>query len=165
MSYQAKKTITNLVAGVIILVSYCVSVFNEYSAGNTLVNDTSFWAKKMLIYIIIGIGITIVLNIIFHIYLSVNLAIKEENRNDDKAISRKLELEMVEDEMDKLIELKSHRVGYIIVGIGFMTALVYLAFGSSIAIGLNLIFVSFYMGSFAEGLTILYFYFRGILNV
>lgn len=163
MSYQTKKTITSLVASIIILVSYCLNIYNHYKAGNIIENDLQFWAKQMVITIVIGVIVTIVLYIVFHIYLSISLAIKTEIK-DDKEINRKLELEMVEDEMVKLIELKSLRVGYIIVSVGFVSSLVYLAFGGSIVIALNAMFISFYIGSFSEGLTNIFFNFKGVRN-
>ena len=163
MSYQAKKTITSLIASLIIFISYCLSVLNDVSAAIIMDNDYVYWARKMLLFILIGILINIVLHIVFHIYLSINLSVKQGTK-DNKEINRKLELEMVEDEMDKLIELKSLRVGYIVVSIGFISALAYLAFGSSLVIGLNIMYLSFYIGSFVEGLTNLFFYFRGIRN-
>jgi len=145
MTYQTKKTITSLVASLIILVSYCLSIYNHYKAGN------------------IGVIVTIVLHIVFHIYLSINLAIKEQSK-DDKEINRKLELEMIEDEMDKLIELKSMRVGYIVVSVGFVSSLVYLAFGGNIVVVLNIMYLSFFVGSLSEGLSNLFFYFKGVRN-
>lgn len=163
MTYQTKKTITSLVASLIILVSYCLSIYNHYKAGNIIENDLQFWAKQMVTYIVIGVIVTIVLHIVFHIYLSINIAIKEEIK-DDKAINRKLEFEMVEDEMDKLIELKSMRVGYIVVSIGFVTSLVYLAFGGNIVLVLNIMYLSFFVGSLSEGISNLFFYFKGIRN-
>lgn len=163
MTYQTKKTMISLSASLIILISYCLSVYNDFSKGLIIESDTSYWAKKMLIFIAIGIAINIISFIVFHILLSVNLSVKDTSQ-DSKEINRKLELEMVEDEMDKLIELKSLRVGYIIVSVGFILGLFLLAFNTSIAIVLNTFFMSFYIGSFAEGVTNLFFYFRGVRN-
>jgi hypothetical protein len=163
MTYQTKKTITSLIASLIILVSYCLSVSNQFSEGKPLNTDLQFWAKQMVTYIVVGVVVTIVLHIVFHIYLSINLAIKEEIK-DDKAINHKLELEMIEDEMDKLIELKSMRVGYIVVSIGFVSSLVYLAFGGDIILVLNSMYLSFFIGSLSEGLSNLFFYFKGVRN-
>ncbi len=163
MTYQTKKTITSLVASLIILVSYCLSIYNHYKAGNIIENDLQYWAKQMVTYIVVGVIVTIVLHIVFHIYLSINLAIKEQSK-DDKEINRKLELEMIEDEMDKLIELKSMRVGYIVVSVGFVSSLVYLAFGGNIVVVLNIMYLSFFVGSLSEGLSNLYFYFKGVRN-
>lgn len=159
MTYQTKKTMVSLLASIAILISYCISVYNDISKGLTLENDATFWAKKMLIFIAIGVAINIISFIVFHILLSVNLSVK-----DSKEINRKLELEMVEDEMDKLIELKSLRVGYIIASTGFILGLILLAFNTSIAIVLNILFLSFFVGAIAEGISNLFFYFRGIRN-
>lgn len=159
MTYQTKKTIVSLLASIAILISYCISVYNDISKGLTLENDATFWAKKMLIFIAIGVAINMISFIVFHILLSVNLSVK-----DSKEINRKLELEMVEDEMDKLIELKSLRVGYIFASTGFILGLIFLAFNTSIAIVLNILFLSFFVGAIAEGISNLFFYFRGIRN-
>ena len=163
MTYQTKKTMVSLLASIAILISYCISVYNDISKGLTLENDATFWAKKMLIFIAIGVAINIISFIVFHILLSVNLTVKDSMK-DSKEIIRKLELEMVEDEMDKLIELKSLRVGYFIANAGFILGLILLAFNTSIAIVLNILFLSFFVGAIAEGISNLFFYFRGIRN-
>ena len=163
MTYQTKKTMVSLLASIAILISYCISVYNDISKGLTLENDATFWAKKMLIFIAIGVAINIITFIVFHILLSVNLSVKDSMK-DSKEIIRKLELEMVEDEMDKLIELKSLRVGYIIASKGFILGLILLAFNTSIEIVLNILFLSFFVGDIAEGISNLFCYFRGIRN-
>ncbi len=163
MSYQTKKTIISLVASLVILTSYCISVYNHYKVENIISNDLQYWAKLMVTYIGIGVAVSIVLQIMFHIYLSIYLSIKD-NINDNKAINHKLELEMVEDEMDKLIGLKAMRIGYIIVSVGFVSSLIYLTFGTSIVIVLNIMYLSFFIGSMSEGLSNLFFYYRGVHN-
>ena len=45
--------------------------------------------------------------------------------------------------MDNLIELKSMRIGFIVVGIGFVAALVSLILNYSPAVMINIMFVSF----------------------
>jgi len=129
--------------------------------------DLKFWAITMLIFIGIGIAGAIIIQIIFHILLSISIAVKKKVKNekcDDREIEKTIELEMVEDEMDKLIELKSIRVSYIIAGVGFVSALLSLVFYSSAAVMLNIIFISFCTGTIAEGITGLYFYRKGIKN-
>ena len=71
---------------------------------------------------------------------------------------------MVEDEMDKLIGLKAMRISFAVVGIGFIAALVSLVLNYSPAVMLNIMFVSFGIGSMVEGITQLYFYRRGVRN-
>ncbi len=69
---------------------------------------------------------------------------------------------MVEDEMDKLIELKSSRIGFLFAGIVFVGALVSLLFEQSPMVMLNLLFFSFSVGSLSEGGLSLYYYRKGV---
>jgi D-arabinose 1-dehydrogenase-like Zn-dependent alcohol dehydrogenase len=86
----------------------------------------------MLLFIVIGIVANIVIQIVFRILLSISIAIREQYVNgesDDKLIEKEIAAEMVEDEMDKLVELKSLRVGFVIAGIGPKSGI----FGADIA--------------------------------
>ncbi len=163
MSYQTKKTITSMISGVLILAAYCIYAFGKYNSGSVAQGDLKFWAQTMLVFIGIGIGVTIVLQIIFHIALSIGIAIKDRDC-DDKEISRKVEATVIEDEMDKLIELKSLRVGFIVAGVGFVWALIVMAMGYSIVLAINIMFLSFQIGSLMEGISSLYFYGKGVRN-
>jgi hypothetical protein len=167
MSYQEKRTIVSIIIGVFILGAYCTYVYGKYQSGAIATDDLKFWAGTMLMFIGIGIAAGIVIQIIFHILLSIAIAVKEQVQNgkcDDMEIEKTLELEMVEDEMDKLIGLKSMRIGFAIAGIGFIAALVSLILNYPPAVMLNIIFVSFSAGSLLEGFTQLYFYRKGVTN-
>lgn len=171
MSYQEKKTITSIITGVAVLTAYCIYAFGRYQSGAVTPGDLKFWATTMLIFIGIGVAATIVIQIIFHILLSMSIAYHEKVKNsqcDDKEIEKAVEktigMDMVEDEMDKLIELKSTRVGYIFAGIGVVGGLVSLVLNYSPAVMLNIMFISFCVGSLLEGFAQLYFYRSGIKN-
>lgn len=167
MSYQEKKTITSIISGAIILAVYCIVAFGRYRAGTAAADDLYFWARTMLTFIGIGIAATIVIQIIFHILLSIVIAAKKKLRNeqcDDKEIEKEIKMEMVEDERDKLIELKSMKVGFIVAGIGFVAALISVVLRHSPAVMLNIIFISFCAGSILEGFAQLYFYRTGVRN-
>ena len=159
MPYQAKKTLISLVSSLIILVLYITNILPQIG---TLTN-ISDWAKIMLVHIGLGAIITIILHIIFHIYLSVSIAIKERDK-DDKAIERSINQEMVEDEMTKLIDLKSLQVGCIVTGIGFVSGLVLLSIGYNMILVLNIMFLSFFIGSVIEGLVNIFFNLKGVHN-
>lgn len=75
-----------------------------------------------------------------------------------------IKFEMVEDERDRLIELKSNRVGFAVAGLGFVAALVSLVLDYSPAVMLNIIFLSSSFGSICEGFVQLFYYRRGGLN-
>ncbi len=165
MSYQVKKTIAGIISGVVVLAVYLFYTFGRYQSGLLAPDELKSWAQIMLIFIGVGIAIMIVIQIIFHILFSIGIAIKENIKNGscgDQDIENKIQLEMVEDEMDRLIELKSLRVGIIVAGIGFVISLFILAFNYPPMIMLNIVFISFSFGSILEGFTKLYYYKRGI---
>ncbi len=167
MSYQEKRIIVSIITGVFILVAYCTYVYGKYQAGAIAADDLKFWAGAMLMFIGIGIAAVIVIQIVFHILLSVAIAVQEKVRNcecDDQEIEKTIGAEMVTDEMDKLIELKSMRIGFAVAGIGFVAALVSLLLNYSPAVMINIMFLSFSAGSLLEGFTQLYFYRKGVKN-
>ncbi len=167
MSYKEQKTITQMVTGVVVFAAYCIHALGQYQAGVLTQNNLRSWAITMLIFIGIGIVASIVILIIFHILHSIGIAVREKVRDhdfDNKAIEKTIQAEMVEDEMDKLIELKSNRIGFILAGVGFVGALLSLVLNYSAAVMLNIIFFSFLAGSILEGAAQLYFYRRGVLH-
>ncbi len=164
MSYQEKKTVTSIASGLILMGAYSIHAISRYRSGAAPLDDLGLWAEMMLKYIGIGIIVTIVLQILFHILLSVGVAVREklrDEKSDDKAIERTIKQEMVEDERDKLIELKSMRVGFIIAGTGFIAALFSLALGYPPVLMLNILFFGFFAGSIFEGFSQLFYYRRG----
>lgn len=165
MSYQEKRTIVSIVAGILLLVAYCVYALNKAQSGLARPDDLKFWAGTILIFIGIGIAATIVIQILFHIMLSISVAVQKAIKGEkDETIEKAICSAMVEDEMDKLIELKSSRVAFIISGAGFVSALLTVHFSGSIAALLNISFLSFMVGSLCEGFMNLYYYRRGIRN-
>ena len=167
MSYQEKRIIISIITGVFILAAYCTYVYGKYQSGAIAADDLKFWAGAMLMFIGIGIAAIIVIQIVFHILLSVAIAVQEKVKNgeyDDKEIEKTIGVEMITDEMDKLIELKAMRIGFAVAGIGFVAALVSLILNYSPAVMINIMFLSFSAGSLLEGFTQLYFYRKGVQN-
>jgi len=165
MSYQVKKTFASIISGVVVLGAYLFFAFGRYQSGLLAPDDLKNWAQLMLIFIGVGIAAMIVIQIIFHILLSISIAIKENIKNvgcKNENIENQIQLEMVEDEMDNFIELKSLRIGVIVAGAGFVTSLIILALSYPPMIMLNIVFNSFSFGNILEGFTKLYYYQRGI---
>ncbi len=164
MSYQEKRTWASIVSGALLLTAYCLYAFNPARLSALPPGDLRPWAVTMLIFIAIGIVATIVIQIVFHILLSISLAVKSKIENqdsDDKEIERAIKGEMVEDERDRLIELKSSRIGFAVAGIGFVSALLWLVFSNSPVVMLNILYLSFAAGSLLEGLGQVFYYRRG----
>jgi uncharacterized membrane protein len=164
MSYKEKSTITTILSEIILLAAYCIYAFNPSRLAALPPGDLKPWAVTMLVFIGVGIGVTIVIQIVFHIILSIGTAVKAAIENQDttnQEIDRRLKREMVEDERDKQIELKATRIGFIVAGIGFVTALLSLVFYGSSMVMLNIMYLSFTVGSVLEGAGQLYYYRRG----
>lgn len=161
MPYQSKKTITSMVGGALVLAAYCIYAFGRYSSGAIAEGNLKFWAGTMLVFIGIGVVGIIILQIIFHIALSIGIAVKDR-ACDEKEVNKRIEATMIEDEMDKLIELKSSQIGFVLAGVGFVGALILLVLGYSTVVMLNVMYLSFLVGSLMEGATSLYFYGKGV---
>ena len=163
MSYQEKRTIVSIASGAVLLAAYSIYAFGK--AGMANLENLAFWAKTMLIFIGIGIVALIIIQIVFHILLSISMAVKQKLKNescDDKEIEKSIEREMVEDEMDKLIELKSSKIGNVAAGVGFFGGLVALALGASAVVMLNILFFSCGVGGMLEGLMQIRYYRKGV---
>lgn len=168
MYYQEKKTIASILSG--ILVAYSIYGVSKYlEVGEKLLSDLQFWARAMLIAIGGGVVAAIVIQIIFHIILAVANEVSKEvakkTSHGGKAEDfEEFEISDFEDEMDKLIALKAMRNSFIVVGVGFVVALLSLYMKNPPAIMLNIIFASFSIGTIFEGFSQLYFYRRGVKN-
>jgi hypothetical protein len=158
MSYKTKRTLTNLIMGVILLCIYVVLAVGKYPSEESL----SAWAIFILIFIGISVVVLIITQIVFHIAFYIGTMAKE--KCDDKEADRIMTSSEIEDEMDKLISLKSTRVGYVCFGFGFIATLAALALEASPIIALNVIFISFMIGTLVEGCASIYLYCRGVKN-
>ncbi len=164
MSYQETRTGASIFSGILVFAAYCLYAFNPTRMAALPAGDLKPWATTMLIFIAIGIGVAIVTQILFHILFSIFLAARskiENEQSDDKDIKRAIDREMVEDERDRQIELKSMRIGFIVAGVGFVSALLAVVFGYSPVVMLNIFYLSFMAGSLLEGAGQLFYYRRG----
>jgi len=163
MSYQEKRTLLSIIISILMLVSYSIYAFGK--AGMEHINDLQFWARTILIFIGIGIVALIILQIVFHILMAISKAIRQKLKDDvvdEEEIGRSMRVETAEDEMDKMIEMKSNRFGYTIMGLGFMAGLIAIAFGASAVAMLNILFFSTWVGSFIEAVMQIRYYRRGV---
>lgn len=167
MSYQERRTIVSFVSGAGVLAAYCIYAFGRVQAGLAAVDDLKFWAVAMLTFIGIGVVVSIIIQIVYHIVLSIAIAARRKIQDEsctDKDIEKRIKAEMVEDEMDKLIELKANQVGFVVAGIGLVAGLVSLLLNAPLAVMLNIIFLSFLGGSLLSGIAQIFYYRWGVRN-
>jgi len=165
MSYQEKRTLFTILSGLFILISYGLYTYGRIQSGLNAFEDLKFWTNSMLMFIGLGIVITIIGQIVFHILIAISIAIKEKvkDQNTSEAhIEKTIQSEMVSDEMDKLIEMKSMQISFFFAGMGFVVGLILMAFDYSVVIMLNLLFVSFSLGSILEGIAQMFYYRKGL---
>lgn len=164
MSYQEKRILTSIATGILVLAAYCLYAFNPTRLASISEGGLKQWATTMLIFIGIGIVVMIIIQIVFHILFSVSVAVTETIRTkgtDEEAIESSIKSEMVEDERDRLIELKANRVGFAMAGIGFVAALVSLVLNYSPVVMLNILFIALNLGSISEGIVQIFYYRKG----
>ena len=161
MSYMSKRTFVSIGASVLLVVGYLVYALGKASPAP---DDLASWAVALLVFVGISIAAQIVIQILFHIFFGIGVAIKEGHGSsaDDKKIERILSSSMVEDEMVKLIKLKSLRVGYICAGVGFIVALVALALGAPAVVALHILFGACLIGGLVEGSMSIYLHEKGV---
>ena len=169
MSYKSKRTIANILVGLAVTIAYIIYAL---SAKAPPADNLKGWASAILILIIIGIVAEIIVQILFIIGYSIGISIKEEgakvgthlkgdNESSEK-VGRIIKSNMLEDEMEKTIYLKSARIGYIGTGVGFLAAVITLALGQSVLMALHAQLLFIMIGMFAEGITSIYLYERGL---
>jgi hypothetical protein len=116
MTYNEKKSVTNIFSSVLITTIYAIIIYQKYLNG--ALDDSNifrFWAIIILIFIPISIAARIIIMIIFHILESVVQASKGKSIDD--------EIDIV-DERDKFIQMKASATSMYIFIIGFVLALV-----------------------------------------
>ncbi len=163
MSYQEKKTVAGIVSWLLTMAAYCIYLFGRYRSPGLDPHDLKFWGGTILIFVAAGVVLAIITQIVFHILLSVAIAVQERDHDESK-IEETIEATMVEDEMDKLIGYKALQIGFAVSGAGFLAARGSLVFGCSGAVMLNILYLSFCVAALAEGCSSLRYYRRGLVN-
>ncbi|MDR1295174.1 MAG: hypothetical protein LBK59_09525 [Bifidobacteriaceae bacterium] len=158
MSFSGQRTLAGLVAGAGLLVAYTIYAT---SAGLVWSADLRRVAVTMLVFIGVSVGVTILVQIGFHIIVAIRFAARERT-GDQRRVDRLLSSEMVEDEMQKLVSLKASQATAIGSGVGMVALLVALACGGTPAFGLHLMLWCCGAGCLAEGTMAVWFHQRGV---
>lgn len=117
MSYQEKSVTVSLTAYLMIVGYYLFNVFQMFQGGGLVASQLfSLWA----VVIVAGIIVVISGNILANIILSIVHAIRTGGQESER---------FIEDERDKLIDLKGNKVAYITFSVGVLIAMLTFAFG------------------------------------
>lgn len=170
MNYKVKQSWALLFTVLLVLFMYLKRVIEVYlMEGMATFDNVGFWARTMLVYIVITVVFTIVVMVLFHILLAIGASVKNKIDGEISG-SKENNLDDVindvfddgEDEMDRLINLKAGQVSHVIVGVGFVVGLITLTFDLSFGIMLNILYLSFMLGGIIDEAIKLYLYKRGV---
>ena len=160
MTYNSKRYIMSMVTGVLSLAAYIIYVLTSKAPAQ---EDIMGWARLMLAFIGIAVGLQVIVQIAYHVGYAIRVSLKEQDKDGEKT-KKIINSAMVVDERDKLINLKSLRVGYTCAGIGLIVALFTLAGGVPYVIALHIIVGAGAAGALIEGCVAVFFHERGVRN-
>ena len=158
MTYKSKRMLAILVVNIALAVGY---VIYALSAAAPAEDNLQAWAIALLVLIGACIVVVIIVQIVFNVAVSIGITVKEANC-DDKEAERLIESTMQDDEMDRLIMTKANNALLTAIGLGFVAALVVLAFGLPAVLSLHLFFGSALIGELVAGVMNIYFYEAGV---
>jgi len=163
MTYKTNRLIVSLVAWV---VAFMIYLFYATSSSAPEDADLAGWAKLMLKFIVIAVISQVIIQIVFHIAFAVSIGVKNGFKDEGEfegIIERTIESSAVEDEMDKLIDMKAGLVGMTFLGLGILFALVTVAYFDYTAVMMmNVVFISAFVSALVVICASLYYYCKGV---
>lgn len=147
MENKEKQILVSTISSILILGFYSLYVYNNYIVENwNIINDVQFWGKTFFILILVSIIGQIMIHIAFAIF---NKIITNED------------MDMMMDERDQLIELKSIRIAHWMFIIGFLLAMGSQAIGMQVWVMFVTLIFSGVLSSTVSELVKIYFYRKG----
>ena len=148
MYYKKEKQIlVSLISYILILGFYSLYVYNKYVTVNPdIINDFKFWGKAFLFMIPVIIVAEIVIHIVFAI---INKIVTNED------------MPTINDERDKLIELKTIKTSHWVFGFGFVLAMGSQAIGMQPWVMFITLLSSCFVSTILQGITKIYLYRKG----
>jgi hypothetical protein len=148
MDLKEKRILVSLIASVLIFAIYSLYIYGKHVAGNVeIINDFHFWGKSFLILIPIAIVTQIVIQIVFAIITKITTG---------------EDCDPIEDERDKLIELKAIKISHYLFITGFALAMGSLTLRMQPWVMFVVLISSGFFASIVSEIARLYFYRRGV---
>ena len=150
MSYQEKNITVSLVNFSLILGVYCIRVFQMLQGGSF--NSTNVF-RLWGIVIALAIAVTIFATILTHIFSAIIQAIKTGEKNP--------KVEDLEDERDRLIDLRGTKVTYFVSSIGGFLSMLTFVLGQPPLVMFALLIFFAVVAQIIGDISRLYLYRRG----
>lgn len=150
MSYQEKNITVSLVSHLLIVGYYGVNVFQMLREGGLVSTRLfSLWATVIIAVILVNI----IGSILTHIVLSIIQAIKTRTCETER---------FIEDERDKLIELKGVQLSYITFSVGVLISMLTFVFGQPPLVMFGLIIFFSLVAEIVGDISQIYLYHKGV---
>ena len=147
MDNKVKQILVSTISSTIILGCYSLYIYNHYIAENlNIINEFKFWGNAFLIMIPISIITQIIILIVFAI---INKILTDED------------LQIINDERDKLIELKAIRISHWTFILGFLLSMGSQALEMPVWVMFLTLILSGFFSSIISDLTKIYYYRKG----
>ncbi len=147
MSYQEKRSCVYLISTLLIMAFYYVYVFRMHPAESlNPATDFKFYGTTILLIMPAMIVVNIITHVVFNIL---------------NVIATREKIPSIEDELDKLVELRANRNAYATFMIGFMLAMATLALDMPPVVMFNALVASIFAASIMWSSSQLYFYRKG----
>lgn len=140
MSYQEKNNLVTLVSSLVVMGNYFWRMYGMWIGGELDGEAANAIMGQSVLWLIL---VSIIVNVVAHVIFAVVHA----------AMTGGSDSSYVVDERDRLIELRGLRIGYYILGAGFVTSMIVLAMGYASILVFILIVFSFTVAGIAENLT------------
>ncbi|MCB9134108.1 MAG: hypothetical protein H6636_01690 [Anaerolineales bacterium] len=150
MSFQEKNITVSLVNFSLISGYFLLRIFQLSQSGNF---DSSHVFRLWGIIIILAVIVTVVLMVLTHIGSTIYQVIKTGDENP--------KIENIEDERDKLIDLRGTKVTYLVSSIGVLIAMLTFVFGQPPLVMFSLLILSGLVAQIIGDISRLAFYRRG----
>jgi len=148
MISKEKETVVNIISMAVILAIYSLYVYQNYLLKNPeLINNFKFWGIAFLVLIPVSIVAQIIIHIVFGIF---NKIVTNEDMHTG-----------MNDERDKLIELKSIRIAHAVFTGGFLLAMGTQAAAMQPWVMFVTLIASGFTATLASGCAKIYFYRSG----
>ena len=148
MSFQEKRSLSSFISTVLGFTIYYLYVYQLYIERTMdLSEEIKFWAAVFLILVPVMIVFKIIIHIIFVIIIKIR---RDEDYTE------------LEDEFDKIIELKSERISQIVFMLGLFFSMGVIVLDYSVTVMFNMIIFSGMIGGSIADLVQIYFYRRGV---
>lgn len=148
MTYQQKKSIVSLISTILIFGSYCLYMYTRYPNGKMELSETlHYWGSFIFILMVVSIVAHIIISIIFTIIFRMTTGEKEP---------------AFEDELDKLISLKSNRNSFAVFIIGFLLAIGSLVMDMPSQVMFIILIIFGFISDVIGSVTKLYHYRKGV---